>query len=226
MEKVVIFGATQIAVLSHFYLTHDSPHEVVAFTVDQDYLKEETLCGLPVVPFEDIESIYPPGEYKMRIALGFRDVNKLRAKKYHQAKEKGYELINYISSTVITWSGLVVGDNCFIGEGAVIEPFAQIGNNVFIGSGTLIGHNSVIKDHCFVASHAVVLGCVTIEPYCVLGANATIKDGVTLASDCIVGAGALITTNTREKGVYIAKTAELAQKPSDELGSWLTWSVQ
>jgi sugar O-acyltransferase (sialic acid O-acetyltransferase NeuD family) len=223
MGKVVIFGATSIAVISHFYLTHDSPYEVEAFTVDRAYLKEKTLCGLPVVPFEDVELIFPPAGYKMLIALGFREVNKLREKKYHQAKEKGYELVNYISSTVTTWPGLVVGDNCFIGEGSIIEPFAQIGNNVFIGSGTLIGHNSVIKDHCFIASHAVVLGGVTMGPCCVLGANATIKDGVTLAGESIFGAGALITQNTREKGVYIARTAELAQKRSDELGSLLTW---
>jgi sugar O-acyltransferase (sialic acid O-acetyltransferase NeuD family) len=223
MGKVVIFGTTQIAVISHFYLTHDSLFEVAAFTVDRAYIKEEKLCGLPVVPFEDVESIFPPGGYKMRIALGFREVNKLREKKYCQAKEKGYELINYISSTVTQWPGLVVGDNCFIGEGAVIEPFAKIGNNVFIGSGTLIGHNSVIKDHCFISSHAIVLGYVTIEPYCVIGANATIKDGVTLGSECIVAAASLITSHTREKSVYISRTAERAQKASDELGNWLTW---
>lgn len=43
MEKVVIFGATEMAAMSHFYLTHDSPYDVVAFTVDRDYIKEETL---------------------------------------------------------------------------------------------------------------------------------------------------------------------------------------
>ena len=59
MAKVVIFGATYAALLSHFSLTHDSPHEVVAFTVDRDFIKEETLCGLPVVPFEDIEVHLP-----------------------------------------------------------------------------------------------------------------------------------------------------------------------
>ena len=44
MEKVVIFGATKMAVMTHFYFAHDSHYEVVAFTVDRDYLKEETFC--------------------------------------------------------------------------------------------------------------------------------------------------------------------------------------
>ena len=30
MAKVVVFGQSQWAELAHFYLTHDSPHEVVA----------------------------------------------------------------------------------------------------------------------------------------------------------------------------------------------------
>jgi len=31
MEKVVIFGTEELAQVAHFYLTHDSPYEVVAF---------------------------------------------------------------------------------------------------------------------------------------------------------------------------------------------------
>ena len=39
MSKVVIFGVGQWAELAHFYLTHDSPHEVAAFTLDRDYIE-------------------------------------------------------------------------------------------------------------------------------------------------------------------------------------------
>src|SRR3712207_9011917 len=37
--KVVNFGTGQWAEMAHFYLTHDSTHEVVAFTVDGDSMK-------------------------------------------------------------------------------------------------------------------------------------------------------------------------------------------
>jgi sugar O-acyltransferase (sialic acid O-acetyltransferase NeuD family) len=226
MGKVVIFGATEVALMSHFYLTHDSAHEVVAFTVDQDYLKEETLCGLPVIPFEDIETIYSPNEYKMSAALGFRGVNKFRAEKYYQAKAKGYQLISYVSSKAITWPDLVIGDNCFITEDTVIQPFAKIGNNVIIASGSMIGHHTIIQDHCFLAANTVLLGCVTVGPYCVFGANSTVIDQVTVAEECIIGAGALITKNTQPKGVYVNQPAEKLPKPSDVLSQWLTWPVR
>ena len=225
MPKVVIFGATHAAIWSHFYLTHDSPHEVVAFTVDRDFVKEDTLCGLPVVPFEEVVSIYPPAECKMLVAILFARVNKTRAEKYSQAKAKGYELISYVSSKAVTWPGLVVGDNCIILEGSVIGPFVEIGNDVIITSSS-VGHHSVINDHCFLGAKAVVLGGVTIEPYCFLGASSTIHQGIVIGRECIIGAGVTITKSTQERGVYINKPAELLPKPSNELSTWLSWDAR
>jgi len=223
-NKVLVFGSKEVAAMNYFYLTHDSPFEVVAFTVDQAYLKEETLCGLPVVPFEQIEAIYPPTTYKMALFLGFRDLNRFRAKKYSQAKAKGYVLVSYVSSKAITWPDLVIGENSMITEGAVVQPHVKIGNNVMVSSGTLVGHHSIIQDHCFIGSRTVILGKVTVDPFCVLGANCTIKDNITIRRECIVGAGSYISENTKEKGVYITKPAELMPRSSDVLKKLLTWT--
>lgn len=40
MSKVVIFGVGQIAEVAYFYLKNDSEHEVAAFTVDGEYIKD------------------------------------------------------------------------------------------------------------------------------------------------------------------------------------------
>ena len=181
MAKIVIFGTTQMAKLTHFYLTHDSPHEVAAFTVDRDYMEEETLCGLPVVPFEEVDSIYPPGNYKMLVPIFYNGENKLRTEKYHQGKAKGYELINYLSSEAVIRPGQVVGDNCFIGERSFCEPSAVIGSNVVIFPRCSIGHDVRIRDHCYLAPHAVLLEGVIVEEYCFVGGNATIIENITVA---------------------------------------------
>ena len=52
MSKVVIFGAGKIADEAYFYLTNDSEHEIVAFTVDESHLAKKEMFGAPVVPFE------------------------------------------------------------------------------------------------------------------------------------------------------------------------------
>jgi sugar O-acyltransferase (sialic acid O-acetyltransferase NeuD family) len=222
MEKVVLVGAADMAMICHFYLTHDSPYEVAAFTVDRDFIKEETLCGLPVAPFEEIENIYPPDDYGMLVAISFSRANRTRADKYFQAKAKGYELISYISSKAVTWPDLVVGDNTLICEGSVVNPFVRIGNNVVIAGG-FVGHHSVIEDHCFLAANSVVLGRATIEPYSVIGANATVLDHVVIARECIIGAGATVNRSTKEKAVYVDTPAELLAKSSNALNTLITW---
>ena len=62
MAKVVVFGTELVAELAHYYLTHDSEHEIVAFTVNQEFIKEPTFCGIQVVPFEDLSIVSAPYE--------------------------------------------------------------------------------------------------------------------------------------------------------------------
>lgn len=217
MQKVILFGVGQVASTVYWYITHDSPYEVVAFTVDSDYIKEDSLFGLPVRPFERIESFYPPNRYKMLVSISFANMNKLRAEKYHQAKKKGYQLVNYISSNATTWPGLDIGDNCLIQAYSVIGPFVKIGNDVKIMSNTNIGHHSVINDHCTIAPQTVILGNVVVEPHCIIGGNATIRDHVTIARGCVIGAGAVILEDTVEKGIYKGNSPELLSITSDRL---------
>jgi sugar O-acyltransferase (sialic acid O-acetyltransferase NeuD family) len=213
LKQVVIFGAGGQARCAVVCLTKDSPYEVVAFTAHEAYIEKGKMLGLDVVPFERIEELYPPERYAMFVAIGFERVNRTRAEVYEDCKRKGYELVSYISSNAIHRDEIEVGENCFIGEGTVIHPFAKIGNNVSIG------------DHCFLAAHTVVLGCVTVEPYCLLGANSTINNGITIARECVVGAGTFISNSTQEKSIYVNREAELLPRPSNLLGTWLTWSA-
>ena len=216
MEKVIIFGIEEFAQVAHFYLTHDSPYEVAAFTVDRDYITEKELFGLPIVPFEEIEKSYPPDKFKMFVAIGYSNVNKPRAEKYYEAKSKGYELISYVNSKSVLWGDTEIGDNCFIFENQTIQPFVKIGNDVIIWSGNHIGHHSVIGDHCFITSHVVISGGVKIEPYCFLGVNATLRDAITIARECVIGMGAVIVKDTQEKGVYIGVAAKLRSDDSSK----------
>ena len=59
-KPLVIFGTGDIAQLAHYYFSHDSDYEVVAFTVDAAYVKEPTFLNLPVVPFESVAQSHAP----------------------------------------------------------------------------------------------------------------------------------------------------------------------
>ena len=208
MSNVVVFGAGKIAEVAYYYLSNDSPHKIVAFTVDENSLDKSELFGLQVLPFEGIEKTYSTDEFKMFIAVGYHDLNKFRARKYDEAKQKGYELISYMSSRACNFGDVEIGDNCFILENQAVQPCSKIGNNVTIWSGNHVGHHATIKNHCFLTSQIVISGNTVIEPYCFIGVNATIGHEITIGRESIIGAGCLITKSTKEKSVYIAKDTE------------------
>jgi sugar O-acyltransferase (sialic acid O-acetyltransferase NeuD family) len=217
VKRVVVFGTGDFARVAHFYLSEDSPYEIAAFTVHEQYMADNKFLGLDVIPFERLETTYPPEEFAMFVAVGYKRVNKARAEIYEICRSKGYELITYINSRATHWSEIEIGDNCFIFEDNVIQPFVKIGNDVIMWSGNHVGHDSSIGDHCFIASHAVISGNVKIGPYCFIGVNATFRDGVTVAPECVIGAGALIVKDTEERGVYKGHRSEPAPYNSLEL---------
>lgn len=217
--KVVIFGVKDFAELAHYYLTHDSDYEVVAFTVNKEYLPEDKFFhGLPVEPFEDIESKYDPKDYYFFAPMAPVKMSKLRENIYNEAKNKGYELISYISSKATLFNNKI-GDNCFILEDNTIQPFTTIGNNVTLWSGNHIGHHGEIKDHVFFTSHVVMSGHCIIEPNCFFGVNATIIDGAHVKKGTLLAMGGSLTSKeTEEWGVYLGNPAKKkGDKPSYEV---------
>jgi sugar O-acyltransferase (sialic acid O-acetyltransferase NeuD family) len=219
LRKVVLFGTTDFSRIASVYLTEDSEYEVVAFTVNEEYLQEEQMLGRPVVPFERMEELYPPSDHAMFVAIGFKGVNRARAEVYDQCKARGYELISYVNSKAVHWGPVEMGENCFIFESNVIQPFVTLGNDVILWSGNHIGHDTTIGDHVFVASHAVVSGNVTIGSYCFVGVNATFRDGVTVAPHSVIGAGAVVMRDTEEGSVLAVSGTDPIAKKSWELRS-------
>ena len=217
MENIVIYGNGSVADVTYFSFLHDSPHSIAAFTVDRDVIKEKEMFGLPVIPFDEIESSLPPEKHKIHIAIGYTRMNKLRAEKYSAAQEKGYGFASYISSKAVIGPEVILGENCFIGPNTVIQPFVTIGNNVLIRENCTISHNSNIMDHCFISGSVGISGNVTVEPCCFLGTNSTVRDNIRIGRECLIGAGVTLLYDTQEKEVYMNKQAQKLPFPSDKL---------
>jgi sugar O-acyltransferase (sialic acid O-acetyltransferase NeuD family) len=217
MAKIIIFGIQDFAQLAHYYLVNDSEHEIVAFSVNEKYLPEaKFFCGLPIVPFENIEKTYSVLEYKFFAPMSPLRMNRVREEIYFNIKKKGYDLISYISSKA-TLFGNKIGDNCFILENNTIQPFVEIGNNVVLWSGNHIGHHSIIKDHVMFTSHVVLSGHCNVESYSTLGVNSTIRDGVTIAEGTFVAMGACIIKNTDSWAMYKGNPAMKTEKSTRDL---------
>jgi sugar O-acyltransferase (sialic acid O-acetyltransferase NeuD family) len=210
-KKLIIIGTGETGLIAYEYFQYDSKYEVVAFSVNEEYLTKNKINGLPVLPFEILESEYSPQEYEVYIAISSGKLNRNRTKVYKEVKAKGYKCASYISSKAFVWRNVEIGENCFIFEDNTLQPFVKIGNNVTLWSGNHIGHNSVIYDNCFISSHCVISGFCEIGENCFLGVNCTVEDNTKIAKDNFIGAGAIIRKDTQPGEIYQIKQTEKAK---------------
>lgn len=215
--KLVIFGTGDIARLACHYFTSDAGYEVAGFTVDAAYLRGDRFEGRGVVPFEDIAATFPPGDFHLFVAISYTRMNALRAERYERAKALGYAVPSYVSSRAHVLTRRGIGENCFILEGVIVQPFVSIGHNVTIWSGTHIGHDSSVGDHCFLAPCVAVSGNVRIGSHCFIGINATVRNSISLAPRTLVGAGAVVMADTEEGSVHVAPRAQRRDIRSDQV---------
>ncbi|MBN8893864.1 MAG: acetyltransferase [Rhodanobacter sp.] len=206
-RPLVLVGAGEFAQIACEYFEHDSDYDVVAFSVERDYLVQPTLAGRPVVAFETLEADYPPADVDVFVAVPSSQLNRLRTRLYREAKRRGYRLATYVSTRAFVWRNAEVGENSFIFEGNVIQPFVRVGSNCILWSGNHVGHRTVVRDNVFIASHAVISGYCEIGESSFVGVNTTFNDHVKVAPDNVIGAGALVTRDTEPGRIYVGSPA-------------------
>lgn len=210
-RRLVIVGDSAYAEVAAEYFACDSPYEVVAFSVEREYLKKPTLAGLPVVEFEAMEQHYAPAAHDVFVAVTYGQLNRLRTRLADAAKSKGYPLASYVSSRAFVWRNVSFGEHCFVFEDNTLQPFARLGRNVVLWSGNHVGHHSTIGDNCFVSSHVVISGFAEIGANTFLGVNAAISNNVKIARDNWIGPGVTILKDTAEGELYGAVQPEAAR---------------
>lgn len=210
-KKLIIIGSGETGLIAYEYFQFDSDYEVVAFSVNEQYISQIIINDLPVVAFETLTEKYSPNDYEVYIAISSGKLNRNRTLVYNEAKEKGYNCASYISSKAFIWRNVEIGENCFIFEDNTLQPFVKVGNNVTLWSGNHIGHNTIIKDNCFISSHCVISGFCEVGENSFLGVNCTIEDNTKIAKDNFIGAGALIQKDTKDMEFYQVKQTELSR---------------
>lgn len=202
MKRIVVFGAGETANLAYEYFTHDSPYEVVAFAVDAAFKKEDAFRGLPVVASEDVVRMFPPSDFGAFVALASGELSYQRTRLYRRVRTTGYRCVSYVSSHAFVWWNAKIGENCFILENNVLQPFTEIGNNVVLWSGNHVGHQSKVGDNCFLTSHVVISGFCSIGHNTFMGVNSCVADHVSIGSDNFISMGTSLNKSTGDNEIY------------------------
>ena len=179
----------------------DAGFVVTAFTADSQFLSVPTLGGLPFVPYESLQQQYPPTEFDVFVAVGYRSM-RARSAIFSRVRKAGYRCPAIISPDAVMGSNVLFGDNTFVPPGAVVEPNVQIGSNNVFWPGVVICHHTKIGDHNYFSPSVTVCGNCTIGTLSFFGASSTVVDGIEVGWECQLMPGAVLTANAPSFGKY------------------------
>ncbi|MCX2837900.1 acetyltransferase [Salinimicrobium sp. MT39] len=200
-KKLIIYGVGRFAEYVQYVFEQDSSYIVEAFCIESKLMDLQTWKSkIPLISLEVFLKEYSVENYFVFVAVGN---NNIRKHFFLLFKENGFSLANYISTQCSSWPNLRLGENIFIDEGCVLQPFIEIGDNSILFT-SQIGHHTHIGKHSLI-SGAKTGGNVKIGDNCYVGLNASIKQNISVADNSIVGMGCIIEKDTDLNEVYTHK---------------------
>ncbi len=201
-KKLLIFGTGTLGEIAGYYFQTDTNYDLLGYVDNAENVEKGSLLReKPVIAWEESCEKYSSDEVVFFVAIGYRKTNSVRQMRYNQIKESGYRCASYISTRAAVLTERI-GENCFILENNVLQPFTEIGNNVTMWSGNHLGHHSIVEDNVFVASHAVISGKCRIGKNSFLGVNCCLHDGVEIGEKSVVGAGTVVTSSCEPRSIF------------------------
>lgn len=195
-KKVIIYGNNILSEMLYHDSMHHSDFVIAGFTVDQEYLSDDTFMGLPQVSFDIVTEIYPPDLFDMIAVRGGYTNMRSRKAMYLRAKEKGYVLRNYISPTCDITPTIKMGDNNLILGQTHIGVEGSLGSNNVIRQQAYLGHGFSIEDNSVIGVGCNIGGDSKIEDTCYLGIGATVVNNTRIGKESLVGAGSVVIRHT------------------------------
>lgn len=186
MADIVFFGTGHSAEVAKVYLDKYSDHRVVGFTVDPQYATTDTFLGLPLVPWDRLEAMFPPTAVELLGPISYARMNEFRRDRYREGKSRGYRYASFIHPDCHIHAA-EIGEHCFILEANIIEPFVRIGSNLVMWGACHVGHHAVIGHDCFISANSVIGGRDRIGDRCFLGAGVYIPPDVTIGEAAMLG---------------------------------------
>ena len=214
--KLIIYGIGEFAKLVRYYFEYETEYEVVAYCLDEQYMKNNIFDNLPIVSFDSLENEYSNSFYQIFIAVGYKN---MRARKalFESVQKKNYTMASFISKSVLKDPSVQIGENCLVLQGVILEPFCNIEANTFINSGVTVCHHAKVSKHCFIAAKTLIGGYTTIGENSFLGFSSVVLQKLNLSAETLLGAGAVCVSHTTPYSMYIGSPAKYI-KSHEETG--------
>ena len=206
--KSVIIGAGTYGEVYLAYL-QEAGIEIVGFLDDNPRYINQKVCGIPVLGGLDFLACLKD-EYDVKAVYCPLGNNKLRVEILNRALGLGYEVPNFIHSTVCLPPNVEIGKGVYILLGAHIMPYTKIENFVMISMGVNVAHHSILHEGTFLSTGVNFGASIIANKYAYIGISATIMTGVhELGENCLIGAGAVVIKDVPQNAIMAGIPAKV-----------------
>lgn len=207
--KTIIYGNGAMARLLYSYARHSM--DIVAFTVDDACIGADTgsFLGLPLLPFSQVERHLSPASHDMLIAVGFLEMNALRARKHLEAEAKGYGFASYVHPSVMRHDDVLIEAGCIVLDHVSIHPGCRIGRGTFISSNVNLGHDCSVGAYGWINAGISIAGGCHIGEACFFGVNAAATHGLRIGARNFIAANTLVNKDTLDDQVHLSEAGQL-----------------
>lgn len=192
MKKLAIIGNGSYAMMMKEYLEMDLEKNgtLCAYVVDEMYIKQKEIQGIPVLSFEKFKNKYTPDEIGLIMGIGYTQMGKVRRHIFELCKSWGYHFENYIHATAIIAPNVQMGEGNNILEGVILESGVVLGNANLLYCGVMIAHSTEVGSYNTFSVRSSVAGCVHIKNNCFLGISSAVRDHIIMEDYVLLGAAA------------------------------------
>lgn len=210
MRKVVIFGNNHFAEEVAYFVETDGHDEVVAYTLDDEYVMEDSFAEKELIPFSKLEQKYRKDEIEIIVAIGYNQMNTVRKAVTDKVKNSGWKIGQFIHSTAQIY-------DASIGEGNIIFDFTQIRHHTKIGDGNIVLANSIISHDCsigdynYFAGSVRILGCNKIGNFNFMGNSMIKTDSGTIGDMNLCAAGVVVNSDLESQMLVTAEKCRVTK---------------
>lgn len=161
----------------------------VGFLVDQEYVKDDLVNGLPILGSADW--LKDNCDAKIVVALGSPSLRR-------RVSEKLERIAGNCFATIIhprAWIGefVQIETGSIICAGTLITTNIQIGRHVHVNIGSTIGHDAVLCEYSTLNPSVNISGNVRIGAGCEIGTGSILIPHSNIDEWSIIGAGSVVT---------------------------------
>jgi sugar O-acyltransferase (sialic acid O-acetyltransferase NeuD family) len=222
MDKLVLVGTSSLAAEILDFIERYQLYEVVGFTVNESYIKENTFLGKPVFPIEELDNHIDKNHVKLFSTISWYNyLNRARKKVFDELKSKGYVFANLISPHAIV-NAKEIGEGNWVLDNVNIRYGVSIGNDNVFDTGCFVSHYSVIGNHNFLCGYCAVAGHCLLGDRNFIGLKSTIYNRVSVGDMCVVGGNAIVKKDLPDFSLVVADNSFVKQCDEEKIESYIS----